>query len=64
MPFYEYECKSENCDHRFERRQGINDNPLVTCPKCGEKTLARVFHTSAIIFKGSGFYTTDYKNKK
>ena len=61
MPTYEYECT--NCDHRFERMQGINDKPLITCVKCGEQKLRRVFHTSGIIFKGSGFYTTDYKKK-
>ncbi len=62
MPFYEYKCG--NCENNFEIQQNINDEPLKTCTKCERQELKRVFHTSAIIFKGSGFYTTDYKNKK
>tara|TARA_B000000557_G_C20495160_1_gene325529 strand:+ start:223 stop:411 length:189 start_codon:yes stop_codon:yes gene_type:complete len=62
MPTYEYECA--NCGYKFERIQSINAKPLQTCSQCGEKTLKKLFHTSGIIFKGSGFYTTDYKNKK
>lgn len=61
MPTYEYECTK--CGHRFERIQNINDKPLETCFHCSEKTLKKLFHTSGIIFKGSGFYTTDYKKK-
>ncbi len=61
MPTYEYECT--NCGHKFEKIQGINDEPLKTCIKCNEKSLKKLFHTSGIIFKGSGFYTTDYKKK-
>ena len=61
MPTYEYECT--NCGHRFEKIQSINDEPLKTCVKCEKKTFKKLFHTSGIIFKGSGFYTTDYKKK-
>tara|TARA_R100000278_G_C5409584_1_gene142550 strand:+ start:324 stop:515 length:192 start_codon:yes stop_codon:yes gene_type:complete len=61
MPTYEYECTK--CGYTFERIQSINDKPLETCYKCGEKSLKKLFHTSGIIFKGSGFYTTDYKKK-
>lgn len=61
MPFYEYKCV--NCENNFEIQQNINDDPLKTCTQCGKEDLKRVFHTSAIIFKGSGFYTTDYKKK-
>jgi putative FmdB family regulatory protein len=59
MPTYEYECR--HCKHRFEEFQSINDRPLVRCPKCG-KGVRRLFGGGlGIIFKGSGFYTTDYK---
>jgi putative FmdB family regulatory protein len=60
MPTYEYECKS--CHHKFEAFQSIKDQPLKKCPKCG-KSLRRLFGGGmGIIFKGSGFYTTDYKH--
>lgn len=60
MPTYEYECK--HCGHRFEEFQSINDKPLSRCPKCG-KGVRRLFGGGlGIIFKGSGFYTTDYKH--
>jgi putative FmdB family regulatory protein len=59
MPTYEYECR--HCKHRFEEFQSINDEPLARCPKCG-KSVRRLFGGGlGIIFKGSGFYTTDYK---
>lgn len=61
MPTYEYECP--RCDHRFERFQGINDKPLKTCPKCKGRKVKRLIGTGAgIIFKGSGFYQTDYRS--
>ncbi len=60
MPTYEYECKS--CHYRFEAFQSIKDQALKKCPKCG-KSLRRLFGGGmGIIFKGSGFYTTDYKH--
>lgn len=59
MPTYEYECKS--CNYRFEEFQSITDEPIKVCPKCG-KAVRRLFGGGmGIIFKGSGFYTTDYK---
>jgi putative FmdB family regulatory protein len=59
MPTYEYECR--HCKYRFEEFQSINDEPIKTCPKCG-KAVRRLFGGGmGIIFKGSGFYTTDYK---
>ncbi len=59
MPTYEYECRS--CKHRFEEFQNISDDAIETCPKCG-KSVRRLFGGGmGIIFKGSGFYTTDYK---
>ena len=58
MPTYGYRCGS--CGHEFEIRQRITDEPLITCPKCGGK-LAKMLYPAGIIFKGSGYYTTDYK---
>jgi putative FmdB family regulatory protein len=59
MPTYEYECLK--CQHRFEKFQGIKDKPLEVCPRCGGK-LKRLIGTGVgIIFKGKGFYHTDYK---
>lgn len=63
MPIYEYLCK--NCGHIFEELQSMKEEPLVKCPNCGKSTLKRLIGTgTGIIFKGSGFYITDYKNKK
>ena len=62
MPTYDYECPK--CGHTFERFQGINDPPLKTCPKCKGRKVKRLIGTGAgIIFKGSGFYATDYRSK-
>ncbi len=62
MPTYEYQC--EACDHNFDEFQSINDKPLKKCPACGKPRLRRVFGTgAAIIFKGSGFYQTDYRSE-
>jgi len=59
MPTYEYECKK--CGYHFEKFQSMNDEPLKTCPICGGN-IHRLFGTgSGIIFKGSGFYSTDSK---
>ncbi|HUI65502.1 MAG TPA: zinc ribbon domain-containing protein [Bacteroidota bacterium] len=60
MPTYGYLCK--HCGHEFEELQSMSEPPLVRCPKCGTDNLARVMGTGgALIFKGSGFYLTDYK---
>jgi len=59
MPTYEYECTQ--CAHKFEQSQGINDLPLQKCPKCGKKIKRLIGAGSGIIFKGSGFYATDYR---
>jgi putative FmdB family regulatory protein len=62
MPTYEYQC--DGCQHNFDDFQGINDKPLKKCPKCGKSKLRRVFGTgAAILFKGSGFYQTDYRSE-
>jgi putative FmdB family regulatory protein len=62
MPTYEYACSK--CGHGFEQFQSMRDDPLKKCPKCGKPALKRLLGTGAgLIFKGSGFYITDYKNK-
>ena len=62
MPTYEYIC--DNCNHEFEKFQSIKDEPLTKCPECGKNKLRKVISGGAgVIFKGSGFYQTDYKNK-
>jgi putative FmdB family regulatory protein len=61
MPTYEYVCKK--CGHAFEEFQSMSAAPLTRCPGCGTDNLARVMGTGGgIIFKGSGFYVTDYRN--
>ena len=63
MPTYEYECDA--CGHAFEEFQYMSDAPLKKCPSCGKKKLNRLIGAGAgIIFKGSGFYETDYKRKE
>ena len=60
MPTYDYVCKF--CEHTFEHFQGINDKLLKKCPECARQGLTRLFGTGAgVVFKGSGFYETDYK---
>ena len=61
MPTYEYEC--EKCGYKFEKFQKMTDEPLKACPKCGGKAVRLIGTGSGIIFKGSGFYETDYKKK-
>lgn len=58
MPIYEYECKS--CRHRFDIRQRIADDPIRVCPDCQGET-RRVLQPVGIIFKGSGWYSTDHR---
>lgn len=62
MPTYEYEC--EACGHTFDEFQSMSEPPLTKCPKCGKKKLTRLFGTgAAVLFKGSGFYETDYRSE-
>jgi len=62
MPTYDYECDA--CQHTFELFQGINDPVKKKCPECGKNKLNRLFGTgAAIVFKGSGFYQTDYRSE-
>ena len=63
MPTYEYLCPK--CDYAFEQFQSMNDAPLKKCPKCKKAGVKRLIGGGAgLIFKGAGFYITDYKNKK
>src|SRR5262245_15694674 len=62
MPTYDYVCDA--CQHEFEEFQSMKDEPLTKCPECGKKKLRRLFGTgAAILFKGSGFYETDYRSE-
>jgi putative FmdB family regulatory protein len=62
MPTYDYECGS--CEHAFELFQSIMEPVKKKCPRCGRKSLRRLFGTgAALIFKGSGFYQTDYRSE-
>jgi putative FmdB family regulatory protein len=61
MPTYVYRC--ENCGHRFEAWQHMTDDPLTTCPQC-EGPIHRVLFPASIVFKGSGFYSTDNRRSQ
>jgi putative FmdB family regulatory protein len=62
MPTYDYVCDA--CKHEFELYQSIKDDPKKQCPECGKKKLRRLIGPgAAIVFKGSGFYTTDYRSE-
>ena len=60
MPVYTYRC--ESCGVQFERHQFFHDAPLKICPECRKKTLRKVITPTKVIFKGSGFYSTDNKS--
>jgi putative FmdB family regulatory protein len=61
MPTYEYRC--EACGHQFEKFQSIISASIRKCPKCGRKKVKRLISTGAgLLFKGSGFYITDYRS--
>jgi len=61
MPTYEYECTK--CGYEFERFQNMSDEPLKRCPKCRCKVRRLIGSGAGIIFKGSGFYETDFRSK-
>ncbi len=62
MPTYDYRCNA--CEHQFEEFQSMSAKPLKKCPECGKPKLERLIGTGAgVIFKGSGFYETDYRSE-
>ncbi len=60
MPTYDYRC--QKCGHQFEVFQKITDDPIDTCPECNGKAERVISGGTGLIFKGSGFYITDYKS--
>ena len=61
MPTYDYQCV--DCGYEFEYFQGMSDEPLRICPKCNGNVRRKISGGAGLIFKGSGYYITDYKNK-
>lgn len=62
MPTYEYVCDA--CQHQFDEFQSMKDEPLKRCPKCKKNKLRRLIGAgAALLFKGSGFYITDYRSE-
>ena len=61
MPTYEYKCRE--CQHLFEKFQAMSDEPVKICPSCGGSVERLISGGGGLIFKGSGFYITDYKRK-
>ena len=61
MPTYEYQCRS--CAQRFEARQSITASPRTRCPHCGKKVDRLISAGAGFLFKGSGFYSTDYRSR-
>ncbi|HTK83033.1 MAG TPA: zinc ribbon domain-containing protein [Bacteroidota bacterium] len=59
MPTYQYRCKS--CSYEFEEIQKFSDEALTVCPSCNKPALVRVIGGAGLVFKGTGFYQTDYK---
>ena len=62
MPIYEYQCRA--CGHRLESLEKIGDAPLTDCPECHRSTLEKLISAAGFQLKGSGWYATDFKNKK
>jgi len=60
MPTYEYQCNS--CSYKFEQSQSIKAEPVKVCPKCHGDVRRLISHGAGILFKGSGFYQTDYRS--
>ena len=59
MPVYTYRC--ESCGVQFERQQSFTDAPLKICPECRKRSLKKVISPVRVVFKGSGFYSTDHR---
>ncbi len=62
MPIYEYQC--DKCEHKLEALQKIGDEPLELCPACGKRSLRKLVSAAAFRLSGSGWYETDFKDKK
>ncbi|MBI2560685.1 MAG: zinc ribbon domain-containing protein [Planctomycetes bacterium] len=63
MPTYDYRCNA--CNHTFELFQSISEKAIKKCPECGEPRLERLLGAgAAVLFKGSGFYQTDYRSSE
>ncbi|WP_444994716.1 FmdB family zinc ribbon protein [Aliikangiella sp. IMCC44359] len=62
MPIYEYKCNA--CDHRLEKLQRMSDEPLKDCPECDAPELAKLVSAAGFRLTGTGWYETDFKNKK
>lgn len=60
MPVYVYHC--DECDFQFEQQQKFSDKPLKQCPQCGKNSLHKVYMPVGVIYKGSGFYSTDHRS--
>ncbi|NIM94475.1 MAG: zinc ribbon domain-containing protein [Anaerolineales bacterium] len=60
MPIYTYRC--DHCGVQFERHQKFSEAPLKVCPECNEDTLRKLYQPVGIVFKGSGFYSTDNRS--
>lgn len=60
MPTYEYQCKK--CGHKFEQFQSMQEEPIKKCPECKGVVKRMIGRGAGIIFKGKGFYQTDYKS--
>jgi len=60
MPIYTYRCK--HCGVQFDTRQSFQDDALTVCPECGKEALNKVYQPVGIVFKGSGFYSTDNRS--
>jgi putative FmdB family regulatory protein len=60
MPVYVYHC--DHCGFQFEQQQKFSDNPMKKCPECGKNSLHKVYTPVGIIYKGSGFYSTDHRS--
>lgn len=60
MPIYSYRC--DHCGLQFDLYQKFNDEPLKVCPECERTTIRKLYHPVGIVYKGSGFYSTDHRS--
>ncbi|MBI2191587.1 MAG: zinc ribbon domain-containing protein [Planctomycetes bacterium] len=63
MPTYEYQCTNASCGHKFELFQSIRSSSVRKCPTCGKRAKRLIGAGAGLIFRGSGFYITDYRKK-